>query len=136
MSSVPSPMFPSRRSGRRGCDPTIHSFRETLLREIHFAQPEQCRCLAQGGCPAVNSKVPFFWDKKMRFMFFQREFSSWGYPLVIHQLGVVSMSGHEDVVVPWRESNTVAVDLITQHIRTKLGHFFRCVCLKWATGCC
>ena len=46
------------------------------------------------------------------------------------------MSGHEDVVVPWRESNTVAVDLITQHIRTKLGHFFRCVCLKWATGCC
>ena len=46
------------------------------------------------------------------------------------------MSGHEDVVVPWCESNTVAVDLITQHIRTKLGHFFRCVCLKWATGCC
>lgn len=26
-----------------------------------------------------------------------------------------------DVIIPWREDNNVAVDLITQHIRTKLG---------------
>ena len=33
----------------------------------------------------------------------------------------VHIPNGEDVVVPWRESNHVAVDLITQHIRSKLG---------------
>lgn len=34
---------------------------------------------------------------------------------------ILPSRNNADVVVPWRESNTVAVDLITQHIRTKLG---------------
>jgi len=34
---------------------------------------------------------------------------------------ILPSRNNADVVVPWRESNHVAVDLITQHIRSKLG---------------
>ena len=42
----------------------------------------------------------------------------------------------EDVVVPWRESNHVAVDLITQHIRSKLGAWLWLVMAfgEWTSG--
>lgn len=34
---------------------------------------------------------------------------------------VMPSKGNADVIIPWREENPVAVDLITQHVRTKLS---------------